>query len=206
MADRNCYLLATPKVTFLEEHMGDVVIPRINRQPLDSADVAVPSVDLLAPSDGDLIQGKCVIGDRLRHIANDSGQSVVRLGESLTGSVVRMAAAPRQELSLFGVLEFFKLCKGAGQLHSSGGCTTHEVEGDEATQTLSVFGLDDQIGDSSGDRIDNHLSDLTTKTIGTGCLDSDRELCRVRHGHLFLRPTFRRQPIHSISCPGPLCH
>ena len=60
-ADRDCDLLAAPQVTFLKQHMRDVVIRWLNNQALNPAYIAVSRMHVIAAADLDLIQRHGVI-------------------------------------------------------------------------------------------------------------------------------------------------
>jgi hypothetical protein len=49
-ANRDSHLFAAPQMTFLEKHVGYLVIPRVDDQPLDTPDLPVRGMDLLASS------------------------------------------------------------------------------------------------------------------------------------------------------------
>ena len=80
-ADRNGDLLAPPKVAFLEQHVGDVTLGRIDDEPFDLADLAVTGVHSLAPTNADLSGRELVAG--LDH----AGQGQVGVGLTLQAEV-----------------------------------------------------------------------------------------------------------------------
>jgi len=64
--DRDGHFPAAPEVSLLEKNVRDVMITRVNHQSLDSPDVAVRGMDLIAATHGYLAQGDLVIDHSLR--------------------------------------------------------------------------------------------------------------------------------------------
>ena len=56
-ADRDGDFLAAPQVTLLQQHVGHVVVGGVDDQALDSPDVAVGGMDVLAAADLHFVQG-----------------------------------------------------------------------------------------------------------------------------------------------------
>jgi hypothetical protein len=70
-ADRDGHFLASPQMPLLEEHMGHMVVSRVDDQALDPPDIAVGGVDVLVPAHGHLAQRDLVLGDDLRRGSAD---------------------------------------------------------------------------------------------------------------------------------------
>jgi hypothetical protein len=64
--DRDCYGLRPPQVSFVEQNMCDVMVARVDDEPLHLSDLPVGGVDMLAAANLDLPGGNAVVGDRTR--------------------------------------------------------------------------------------------------------------------------------------------
>jgi hypothetical protein len=70
--DRNGDLFLAPEVSLVEQDMGDVMIRRVDDQPLDPPDVAVRCVDALAAAHLNVAHRNAIANDHLRtggHVA-----------------------------------------------------------------------------------------------------------------------------------------
>jgi hypothetical protein len=173
-------------VTFLEEHVGDLVVARVDDQPPDDSDLAVGGIDLLTSSYRHFVEGKSVVGNGLGDVPDDPPQTKVGLRERLSRGVVRMATAPRQELGLFGVIELLEPFDRATEPDLTTGGVVNKVEGNETTETLPVLGFHHQMGDGPSHGVHHNPGHFAANTIGTTCFGPDGELCWMCHGHLLL--------------------
>ena len=152
-------LLASPEVSLLEQDMGDVPVRRLDDEPLDLADLAVAGVHPLAAPHADLSRRQHVAGDDPAGVGHhglpDHLNPVVRPVVGLVRFVVLVAAAAGEEVGLLGRGERIELLEGAAEADLAR-ARLHEAERDQAAQAAAVLGLDDQVGDLAGDRVDDH--------------------------------------------------
>jgi hypothetical protein len=96
--------------------------------------------------------------------------------------VVKRPVRARQELSVFGVVECVELLGGASQLdvtrHNVG-----EVDRDKMARAWPVFGFDDEVGQSAGDRVDHDPLQLAAIAVAVAASDlrADHEVRGVSH-------------------------
>ena len=181
-ADRDRHLFLAPQVPLGQQHVGHVVRPRVDDQPVHAPDAAVGGLDRVAPAHVHLAQRDGVVGDGLRGALQGgrighrgrAAQAVVGPDEHLFRAVRGVALGPGYELGFLGGLELRELRQGAADpdLVSRG---VHEVEGDEPGQPHAALRLDHQVGDLTGDRVDDHPAHLAAVPVGAAGLGPDRE-------------------------------
>ena len=168
--------------------MGHVVVAGIDDESFHMADVAVGGMDAIAAAHLHLAQGDGVVGDGLRDpgdgVALDRcapAQAQPWPGEHLFGTVGRIAFSPRHELRLLGGIELLELRNGATEPDLAAG-SIGKSQRYEPAEALAPRRFDDEVGEFTGDRVDDHPGHLTTCSIGTPDAGPDHERC-LCHRH-----------------------
>ena len=170
--DRNRDLLAPPQMSLLEQHMRHVMIMRIDDQALYTPDVAIGGLHLLTPAHFHLADGNSVEQDRVNRVAPDSRETieaVVGPEQHLLQSAPHLAARSGQELRFLRVLEVLELGARATQRHLRVRGFDH-VHWDEPPESPALRGFDDEMGDRTRDRIDDHPPQLPAWPIAAADL------------------------------------
>ena len=196
-ADRDSHFLAAPHVTLLEEHVGYLVASRFHDQPLDLPYVAVGRTDgqfavyfYLAGwdgVDGDLPRGlRCIrVADRPDYAPN--AMLLLYPCMPVTGGV-----EARHGLGLLGGPERLELGQGAAKPDLARR-SVHKVSRDKPPRAMPVLGVDYEMGDLPGDRVDDYAAHLTAGSIGAAGAGADPERHHLRHLLVFLGP-WQAQP------------
>ena len=66
-------------------------------------------------------------------------------------------------------------------------CSVHEVNGNKPPRAGPVLGVDCQMGDLPGDRVDDYAAHLTAGSIGAVGVGADPERHHLRHLQTALR-------------------
>ena len=83
-------------------------------------------------------------------------------------------------MCFLGVFECVELCRAAPQAGSLGR-RVNQIDRNQSSQPLQVLGLDDQVGESTSDRIDHHATELSADPVATGDLFADGVLGHIAH-------------------------
>jgi hypothetical protein len=176
-------------MTFLEEHVRDMPSGSIDDEALHLADLAVARVQGLAAADADLSRWKDVAclhrarqGDRgVRATLQTEVRPVVRL----VCGVGVIATAAREEVCLLRRGELLERGERAPQVDVAG-TGFHHVEWDEPSQPAAVLGLDHQMREGPGHRVDDHPAHPAAGAVVTRRRGPDRE-SGVCHAGLLCR-------------------
>ena len=174
-----------------------MVIGRVDDQSLDTADVAVACVDVLAAPHLHVAQRHAVAGDHLLAGVHAAGaqhaqaahadpahaqpptESVVGPREHLSLPVAPLSSRVGQELGLLGVLERVELGGRAAQPDLLPR-RVDEIDRHQATRPAPVLRRDDEVGERLGDGIDDDARQLPADAVAARDVASDRELRACR--------------------------
>ena len=172
-ADRDGDLLAPPQMALLEQHVGHVMIARVDEEPLDLADLAVHGMDVVTGTDLCFTHGDDVLDGDPCQVRYARGGAARRGGDP--------RAAAFHHLFLLGGIEFVELGDGAAQPDFARR-GADQVQRDQAAGLVAVLVLYDQVRHGAGGRVDDDAAHLAARAIRAACPGPDRELCLRCHG------------------------
>jgi hypothetical protein len=171
----------------LKQHVGNVMIVRVNDQPLDSPYGSIRGMDLFAATDGHLTQRDPVKDDGLRYVSHaetpTSAQAIVGPCEYLTGVVTRVAATARQELRLFGPVELLELRQGTTKADPARG-GVDQRERDKSAERYAVLRFNHEMSHCPSNGVNDDTNHIATDTIRATHFGPDSEYCRFHHSSL----------------------
>ena len=189
-ADRDSHFLAAPHVPLLEEDVGYMVAARFHDQPLDLPYLAVGRADgqvaayvYLAGWDG--VDPDLLRGFRFARVAGHVHPNGPV--DPFRGVVVPGGVEVSDGLGLPGGLKRLELGQGAAKpdlVRRS----LYEVNGNKPPRVTLVRGVDCEMRDLPGDRVDDYAAYLTAGTIGATGVGADPERHHLRHLPGFLGP------------------
>ena len=215
-ADRDSHFLAARHVPLLEEHVGYLAGARFHDQPLDLPYLAVGRTDDQAAVylyragwhgvDGDLRRGcrssasvrgnpdsapaqvKCPRGFRFAGVRGNPDFAPTQVKWLLSPWVpVPGGVEVSHALGLLSGWERLELGQGAAKPDLAGR-SVHEVHGNNLPRARPVLGVDREMRDLPGDRVDDYAAYLTAGTIGTPGVGADPERHHLRHPLAFFGP------------------
>ena len=200
--DRDGDLLAAPEVALLEEHVRDVSLCRVDDEPLHLADLAVAGVHAARRAARRPRPAGACRGSRPRWPRRAWGRRRPP-GRSRASSTPRArrrrrsrcrrggSRSPRRR----GACRTRRGCSGGGRRPAPG---LDQVERDEAAQAAAVLGLDHEVGELAGHRVDDDPAHRAAGSVAArgGGPDRERGVC---HAGLLVG----QDPTGAPSPPGP---
>jgi hypothetical protein len=229
-ADRDSHVLAARHVPLLEEHMGYLAAARFHDQPLDLPNFAVDRTDDQSAVylyrtgrhgvDGDLRRGfqssasvrgnpgyaptqvKCLRGFRFASFRGHPDFAPTQVKWLLYPWVpVPGGVEVRHALGLMGWPERLELGQGAAKLDLPGR-SVYKVNGNKPPRARPVLGVDCEMRDLPGDRVDDYAAELTAGTIGAPGASADPERHHLRRPLFFLWTSASPASSGAFEVPG----
>lgn len=180
--DRNSNLLSPPQMPLLEQDMGHMMVQGIDHQPLNSPDLTVAGMCLIAAAHLDFTERHTVRDDRLGSMANTHraggdaadahpadghrhGEPVEGPRERIAGSVPQLASLARQETHLLGIVQPIELDDRAAQAYvlTAG---LDERDGNQPSEApVVVPRLNDEMSEGTSNGIDDHAGERPAGTV-----------------------------------------
>jgi hypothetical protein len=193
-ADRDGHVFAAPQVPPLEEHVGYLMAARVHDQPLDLPYFAVGRADGQAAADVYRAGWHGVDGDLRRGVRSSAS---VGGNPDFAPTQVKWLLYPwvpvpggvevRHGFGLLGGPERLELGQGAAKPDLAGR-SVYEVNGNKPPRARPVLGVDREMRDLPGDRVEDDAAYLTAGTIGAAGAGADPEWHHPRHPLVSLGP------------------
>ena len=161
----------------LEKYVCDEMVAWIDHDSMDSSDLAVRRVNGNVSANGHFSHGKLVVRNRQRCVARS--QREVGQWHYVRRIVPLVSDCPGKKVGLLSKVESLKLFQGTTKHHVAVR-GRDEFEWHEPAKSLAVRGLNDEVGQSANNRIDNHSYHFATLTVVAGSARTD---CEKRFFH-----------------------
>jgi hypothetical protein len=160
-------------MAFLEEHVSDVLIGRVDHETLNRSDPAVSGMHGVTTVDIHLTERDAVAEDRTVMLpAGRHGDAVVRPHRRVW-AVSAGIGVLREEVSFVRVVEFAKLRDRAAQSDLIVRDLLHQVGRHQAAKSGVVAGGHRQVSELLSHRVDYHANNLATSSVARENLGAD---------------------------------
>ena len=187
-ADRDSHFLAAPHVPLLEEHVGYQMAARFHDQPLDLPYLTVGRTHGDAAVYAYRAGWNGVDGDLLRGFRCARAAGSVHPNEPVDpfrGIVVPGRVEAPHGLGLLGGPERLELGQAAAKPELARR-SVYKVSGNKPPRARPALGVDREMRDLPGDRVDDDAAHLTAGSIGAPGAGADPDRHHLRHPLVFL--------------------
>ena len=173
--DRYRNLLAPPQVTLLQEHVRDVMVGRIDHKPLDRPDPPIARVHSVAATYL-YLANRYAVGEHpfpmMAERQADASQAVIRPGVGMLGVPLgaRVSLSDhiggRKKLDVLRLIKPLELLLRAAEPDPVFLDVRDEVDVHEPCLLLVAPGLNDEMREHIGDRVEDHPGQMPAMPVG----------------------------------------